>query len=195
MTQIINSFTTYLNTIELLSGNEDLFLSTYGLAINDQIARILTKAKTFRIMVGIYERYCYPDCEHCRINISNNKLLIKQYQDEFGKERILGIDHLHKKIAIMGQHTMIGGFNLTDSEFTDNAMLVASPQLAQESSVLYMHQWNTLQQTILEGQGSDVVGFGKYRGKTFSEMHADIRYCEYMHGLMDERSFKEKMHL
>jgi len=189
---IINSYQTYLDLIESNCKNKKLYLSTYGFDISTQIERILNKSSSFKILVGVYERFCYPDCEHCKINIANNKAKLLSYQQEFGKDRIIGVDQLHKKIAIMNNTVIIGGFNLTGSQFTDNAILIKSKEVYRESIILFDKQFNSLNKTILLPTNNDIVNFGKYRGKSIKLMQADKRYVNYMRSVLDPRAFAEK---
>lgn len=193
MKRIINDYNNYLDTIEELSKDKHLYISTYGLAIDNQIERILKKAFDFKLIVGIYDRYCFPDCKHCKLNIANNKLNILSYQKEFGNKRIIGIDNLHKKIVITNNTIIIGGFNLTASQFTDNALLIRSKDLYIQSLTLFEKQFKILHHTQLDVKGKKLVTFGKYRGQPFDIMHKDTRYVDYLHSIMDKRSFEEKI--
>jgi hypothetical protein len=195
MQKIINKYNDYLNVIETISKGKLLFISTYGLSINTQLERILRNASDFKMMVGVYERYCFPDCPHCKENIANNKAAILNYQKEFGGKRIIGVNQLHKKAVISNGHVIIGGFNLTNSQFIDNAMISDSFELYEDSVKLFIDQFYNSEKSILDSKVITTVTFGKYRGKLFEEMHKDKSYINYMHSVMDGRSFTEKMRL
>jgi len=195
MHKIINNYDTYLKTIAEISKDQELLISTYGISIDNRIDSILKNSSSFKIIVGLYDRYCFPGCEHCANNINNKKKELFQYQQTYGFDNIIGVQHLHKKIVISNNTVIIGGFNLTGSDFIDNAIAIYSKDGYNICRNDYLKLFSNIKREKLDIDVRLVVSFGKYRGQTFDVMWKDSNYISFMHSKMDSLSFETKIKL
>ena len=178
--RLINNYDIYLEVIKEFSKKKELLLATYGLTINDKLKEILDNTKNFKIIVGLYDRYCAPGCSHCEIIIRENKSKLLEYQKQYGLNKIVGVNFLHKKIALFSDHVMIGGFNLTNSNFIDNAIHIKNKELWTDARRLFLNQFETLETIKLEEYINTNVPFGKHKGKDYQILWDDTDYCLYM---------------
>lgn len=186
--QLITTYEAYIELLNRLTRGKNILISTYGITFNKDVIDILENTKSFKLIVGLYDRKCSPSCKHCEHLHRTKRAELLKAQIKFPNS-IVGVKAFHKKIVIIGDTVIVGGFNLTGSTFEDNAIITTNKAFAQKATSLFMHSYSHKQEKLREYTPS-LVPFGKYKGMTFSELATDHSYVEHMKSVLPLAKFK-----
>lgn len=152
----------------------DVRVSSFNLSVRNEDTKQfldLTLAARSSIMIGTLYRTCTeacPACEAANQKRSNSlAVLAKNYN-------IRITDNLHLKYISRGNKAIVGGINLTGSNFDDMALLITDPAAIQSMNDYFdsVYRKVTSKPQYLYVYIKPVFPIGRHKGKTVDEVQA-----------------------
>lgn len=176
---IIATSEQYLKEASRIANNaeEILYCSSFGLFVKnnqEDLIRVLDEAAGYsttipdaRMIVGVSFTECSPGCKCCAIN--NNKAK-QRYQEYEKKWSIAYTEKLHMKLVMNESEALIGGMNLSCSNWVDFAIIEKRKSILIALQEYYQVTYNSLYYPYefpeFNIEGKPVFEVGKHKGKT-----------------------------
>ena len=184
---LIKNYTIFKEKAEELSINDNISISTYGIS-GEQI-KFLSDYKNVRIIVGTNFNECTDNCTHCRNAFRRRLWYFDKLRDDFPNISFKFVTRLHLKCFIVSEGVIIGGMNLTGSSWDDLAYFIDDKVEILNAQKYFDDLWSKKDEVDLEIElnvsekasnwskkriskiiNDNTLNFGKYKGKTISEI-------------------------
>lgn len=87
---------------------------------------------------------CSVDCPHCAERNNLRRLSLIQHVEQFPNIEILIVDKWHAKMVFTEKSAIIGGRNLSSSDWNDLSFYTEDPSVISELNEYFFTQWNNL---------------------------------------------------
>jgi hypothetical protein len=186
--KLIKSFEQWCDeALNLLKGSEYCLISSFNLnyqeALNDKVYDILKIAskKPHRILIGISTSQCTPNCQHCIINNTIKYQNVDRLRSITNKYRI--VQELHMKSFITSNGVIIGGMNITKSDWTDRCVVFNDKNMITEMANDFKIVYNTAKSYEIPQYINPETHFlrGKYKGQAIEDIKLkDPQYITWL---------------
>lgn len=146
--------------------------------------------KNTRFVVGVNYSECYEGCPHCQLANQKRSDRFKIYQKKYG---IKVTDKHHMKYFSRGDKAIVGGFNISDSCFTDFAVVVEGIKVKEMNKnfdrVYNAAKSDSFYTPIIK---EPLFPFGKYRGHRVSDIvKSDPNYIRWIINTFDPERLEQ----
>lgn len=172
--EIINSWQGFEKHLyDILENDTNIDISTFG--VSAKVLKGYSK-KVRRLLVGTSYSLCHSSCTVCEEKASTRHEFLTSYLSNFSSARL--VENVHMKMVISDQRAIVGGINLTGSEWEDAAFVVTTElsELRERFDEVYTKAKDITPPKATEPSFT----FGKYKGEQLSKvLERDPKYFKW----------------
>lgn len=134
-------------------------------------------------IVGINYSLCEKDCKVCKAKAARKSDYIQSLREVYG---FCVTDQNHMKYFSRGSMAVVGGFNISESGYTDMALLVDCPVTVKKLNKNFDDVFKSVREdNYTFDVEKPIITFGKYKGLTLAELiDEDYEYYSwFMHNV------------
>jgi len=169
MNKLLLSWPEYIDEIKKIGSAKNrkfLYISSYGLGKQDTLKQEITELNPDKLLIGLSFHECKIGCSSCK----TSGILRERHIRDFERESNLNlkiVKDLHLKAVITAKGAIIGGINMTESNWTDSALVTDDTKIIKKLKQHFETAWkeNEEYSWLKYREGQDYVfNFGKYKG-------------------------------
>lgn len=136
-------------------------------------------------IVGINYTLCEKDCKVCKAKAARKSDYIQSLKELYG---FCVTDQNHMKYFSRGNMAIVGGFNISESGYTDMALLVECPTTVKKLNKNFDNVFKSVHKDNHTFKvEKPIITFGKYKGLTLEELvEEDYEYYNWFMTNVDQ---------
>lgn len=179
--KLITNIDEYYDAISSVNNDRKfLYMSSFGFSWNKETQEMIKNLHPDMLLIGISFTECTPGCQNCIAKNKRKYAVTKEFAD-FAHFAVKITDKLHLKLVLTDKEVIVGGMNISDSGWSDSAVLIKDKKLIKEYKKHFENIWDQHDNIIYDkNQTEYIFTFGKYKGKTYSEiLETDKEYINW----------------